>query len=163
MLALYFVPMVRHLGLTVSDPFCYTLKENWAATYPKFKFEVGNYEMITSGFNKKFLGLCFITTAVCEYGGRPDDCYELTAFRGFRDGYLASSEGGSALIDEYYETAPAIVTCIDILGEKDTVYPMLREKYLSPCLDDIENGRYEDCKARYIDMVRTLQHKYLKQ
>lgn len=162
-IALYFVPMVRSLKLNVSEPFCLALRDEWAKTYPKFEFKVGDYETIVEGFNKKFLGLCFITTAVCEHSGKPDDCYELTAFRAFRDGYLASSEGGAALIDEYYEIAPAIVTCIDLFAEKDAVYPMLREKYLAPCLDDIENGRLEACKNRYIDMVHTLRHRYLGQ
>ena len=49
-------------------------------------------------------GLCFITTAVCKYLGKPDDCFELTALRDFRDNWLAEQAGGAEEIHEYVAT-----------------------------------------------------------
>jgi len=129
--------------------------------YPKNPFYVGSYEELSSGFNKKFLGLCFITTAVCSQEGKPDDCEELTAFRRFRDGWLRECPDGDALIREYYETAPAIVTMISVCENAETAYGEIRERWLDGCYCDLRSGRMEACKARYTDMVRTLQKKYL--
>lgn len=160
-IALYMVPMVMRFKLSISSAFSNRLREKWIENYPKYPFLVGDYDTIAGGFRKKFLGLCFITSAVCEYSGKPDDCYELTTFRGFRDGYLKNCPDGPALIDEYYETAPVILTCMNYFGAKETELPNIRDRFLKPCLSDIENGKMESCKNRYVEMVRYLQNKYI--
>ena len=43
---------------------------------------------------------CFLTTAVCEYLGKADDCEELTTLRDYRDQWLAKQPGGVELIEE---------------------------------------------------------------
>ena len=128
-LAIFFVPMVRKLQLPVSEEFVTLLQKKWVERYPKSPFYLGDYDSISGGFRKKFLGLCFITTAVCQELGKPDNCAELTAFRAFRDGYLASQPDGEALIHEYYNIAPGIVTCIlrqKAAVPKSTVSPWIR-------------------------------------
>lgn len=57
-------------------------------------------------------GGCFITTACVEASGLPDNCIELETMRYLRDEYLARSEEGKRMINEYYEIAPSIVTAI---------------------------------------------------
>lgn len=106
-------------------------------------------------------GGCYITTAVCNSFGKPDDCYELTLFRGFRDGYLAGTENGENLIAEYYRTAPEIVKTIDMLPERDEVYSKIWQQYLSKCLEYIQDKELEACKALYIKMMRCLERLYL--
>ena len=114
------------------------------------------------GFRKKkFLGLCFITTAVCESEGKPDDCAELTAFRAFRDGYLKAQPDGAALIEEYYRIAPTIVMCIDVCGDRDARYAAIREQYLQPCYNALQAGDLAGCKTKYVRMVRDLEREYL--
>ncbi len=157
--AIFLVPMVGRLRLSVSEPFCNTLQRRWVERNPKSPFYVGTYEAIAEGFHRKFK-LCFLTTAVCRELGKPDDCAELTAFRAFRDGYLQHCPDGPALIREYYEKAPGLVTCLDLCGGPER-YRELRERYLIPCYQDILAGRNEDCKARYIEMVRALEERYL--
>ena len=159
--AIFLVPMVRALELPVSEPFCKALQEKWCARYPKDPFYLGTYDTIASGFRKKFLGLCFITTAVCQSRGLPDDCAELTAFRAFRDGYLRACPDGEALIEEYYRIAPGIVSCIDVCSDRAAKYAAIRDTWLSPCYRDLLAGRLEPCKARYVDMVRSLEKEYL--
>lgn len=110
---------------------------------------------------QKFLGLCFITTAVCQELDKPDDCAELTAFRAFRDGYLAAQPDGEALIREYYNIAPGIVTCINTCSDRHASYERIREQYLTPCYEDLLAGRNADCKTRYVQMVRDLEREYL--
>ena len=159
--AIFLVPMVRTMELPVSEPFCKALQEKWCERYPKDPFYLGTYDAIAGGFRKKFLGLCFITTAVCQSRGLPDDCAELTAFRAFRDRYLRTCPDGAALIDEYYNIAPGIVACIDICGDRDARYDAIRADYLDPCYRDLQAGKLEDCKNRYVRMVRALEKEYL--
>ena len=159
--AVFMVPMIRHLKLPVSEPFCQALQQAWVARYPKSPFFLGSYEEISAGFRKKILGLCFITTAVCEAEGKPDDCAELTAFRAFRDGYLAACPDGPALIEEYYNVAPGIVTCINLCADREARYEAIRTTYLQPCYEDLLAGRNGACKDRYVRMVRDLERQYL--
>lgn len=122
--------------------------------------KLGNatYEDISSGFKRK---LCYITTAVCESRNKPDDCYELTLLRSYRDRYLLNMEEGRKLVDEYYEIAPGIVSIIEMHKDAKTIYESIYKDYLLPCISDIENGQNELCKERYVEMIRTLQKKYL--
>ena len=160
-IAIFLVPAIRKLSLPMSEPFCEALQQEWVRRYPKTPFFLGNYDDISTGFRKKVLGLCFITTAVCEEEGKPDDCAELTAFRAFRDGYLRSCPDGPALIEEYYDIAPGIVTCINLASDRKETYRAIRETYLAPCYEDLQNGRLAACKARYTEMVRTLERRFL--
>jgi hypothetical protein len=101
-------------------------------------------------------GGCYITTATCEEYGKPDDCYELTAFRGFRDNWLQYQEDGSELIQRYYDTAPAIVALINQQPDRVHIYRNLKDTYLAKCLKYIEQGENEKCKELYVDMMEYL-------
>ena len=103
---------------------------------------------------------CFITTAVCDTFGKPDDCYELTAFRNFRDNWLAKQEDGASLIQKYYAIAPAIVEKINSLPNARAIYLTIWAEYLKPCLAYIEQKNYLACKQKYMQMVESLAEKY---
>lgn len=102
-------------------------------------------------------GGCYITTAICKISNLSDDCFELTALRKYRDGWLMNQPDGPALVKEYYATAPGIVSFIDGLANKDEIYRKLRSRYLDRCLECIEKKLYIDCKKIYIEMVRHLE------
>ena len=160
-LAIFLIPMIRKLKLSVSEDYCKAVHSLWMKRYPKNPFQIGNYDELAGGFNKKYLGLCFITTAVCRHDHKPDDCAELTAFRSFRDGFLRSCPDGPDLIEEYYDVAPAIVLHIELSQNREAVYDNIRDQYLVPCYEDIRQGRLHQCKERYTTMVRTLEQEYL--
>lgn len=106
--------------------------------------------------------LCFITTAVCDSFGKADDCYELTAFRNFRDKWLVNQSDGKNLIAEYYEVAPKIVEKINSLSNAAEIYKNIWNDYLSDCLKFIEVGDNLNCKKIYVNMVNALKEKFLK-
>jgi hypothetical protein len=54
-----------------------------------------------------YLG-CFLTGACCAVVGLPDDCWELTTLRRFRDGWMSGFAAGRADIARYYAEAPAL-------------------------------------------------------
>ncbi|SHH23804.1 CFI-box-CTERM domain-containing protein [Clostridium grantii] len=101
--------------------------------------------------------LCFITTAVCEYFNKSDDCYELTTLRQFRDEWLCYQPEGKKLITEYYDIAPMIVNKLQELSVKDVIYNELWNNYISSCIRHIENNEYQRCKELYISMVSYLK------
>ena len=104
---------------------------------------------------------CFITTAVCDTFGKPDDCYELNMFRNFRDNWLKQQADGRKLINEYYTIAPQIVSAINALPDANLIYQQIWNKYLTKCLYFIENNKNVACKEKYMEMVENLAKKYL--
>ena len=57
-------------------------------------------------------GGCFITTALVERRGEPDDGETMTLLREFRDGYMQQDDERRVLIDWYGKNAPKIVEAI---------------------------------------------------
>jgi tetratricopeptide (TPR) repeat protein len=100
---------------------------------------------------------CFITTAVCGSLGKPDDCRELSAFRAFRDTWLAKQPGGRELIGEYYRIAPRIVAAIDAAPNHHETYRNIWNDYLVECMSFIDKGRFEECRDTYLRMVHDLK------
>ena len=106
-------------------------------------------------------GGCFITSAVCRDSGLPDDCYELQAFRRFRDEWLVNKPYGKKDIRKYYLYAPTIVKCIDKEENSSEIYQMIRLEYLNKCLKLIEEENFEQCYLVYKQMVDELSGKYI--
>ena len=156
-IVIFLIPLIRQQELEWCDDFCLAIRDEWVKRYPKEVFHLAAYEDIAGGFRKRW---CFITTAVCENAGKRDDCYELTAFRRFRDEELAKTADGRALIEEYYRVAPAIVSCMKYCDNTDLRCRELDEKYLTPCLRHIERGENEACRSLYVKMVKDLENRY---
>ncbi len=154
----YLVPMVRHLKYEISEPFADALIETWIKVYPKYPFQKSEFERLLAGFKRK--GLCFITTAVCDTLQKDDDCYELMAFRHFRDTYMLEKPQRKELVEEYYKVAPAIVTSINMEPQAEQTYQKIWAKYLQPCLKSIEEEDFEVCEKHYTQMVQDLKNKY---
>ena len=157
-LTVYLVPMIRHLNYNFSEAFADSIIEIWTQKYPKYPFQKSEYDRLLSGFNRK--GLCFITTAVCLNLGKKDDCYELMAFREFRDTYMQETPDRKTLIEEYYQIAPVVVTSIDMRPNAVGIYQEIWENYLQPCLKALEDNRQRDCLDQYSKMVKELRHRY---
>lgn len=113
-----------------------------------------------SGSSKKGGSFCFLTTAVCEYFGKPDDCQELTTLRNYRDTWLRKQPDGEMLIDEYYATAPLIVSRL----RQSEYYPeyceKLMSKYIMPCLELIAEQEYVECKNLYMKMFYDMKSEF---
>lgn len=157
-MAIFLTPALRRRGFSCAEKLRTELNRQWLERYPRQEWTPGDYDTMAAGFKKR--KLCFITTATCAHEGKADDCEELEAFRSFRDGWLRAN-GGEALIDEYYKIAPAIVTCIELCDSSDARYEEIRTRWLAPCYLALQEGRYADCRKTYVDMVHTLENRYL--
>lgn len=131
--------MVQEQKLSVGEPLADCLVEAWVSAHPRSRITKGRYEDMVSGFKKESSALSQRRSA--ESFGKPDNCYELERFRAFRDQCMMKTERGRELVEEYYNIAPAIVTCIGMEDKPEQVYASIWKTWLSPCLSDLEAGR----------------------
>jgi hypothetical protein len=101
-------------------------------------------------------GGCYITSAVCETLGEPDNGKTLTLLRSFRDSYMMATRRRRAMVALYYRTAPAIVASIRARCTARECFEGLFTRYIVPARDAIERGDYLGAYAIYVCMVRTL-------
>lgn len=160
MIAIFTIPALRDLPQPSGEELAKSAQTLWVRRWPKAPIGFGSYEEIAGGFQKK---LCYITSAVCRTQGKADDCYELTAFRRFRDQVMLQSENGRALVEEYYRLAPAIVTTVALCQDEAAVYDSVYRDYLLPCLTLLESGDNTGCRDKYVEMVRHMEKTYLPQ
>lgn len=156
-MAVFVLPMILEFHGNSSKPLSEKVIAAWKQEFPKSSLQAAEYTYIETGFHKKF---CYITTAVCENFGKPDDCYELRTLRSYRDEYLACAPGGQDMIRKYYDVAPAIVKHINQQPQRNEIYESIWTEYLSPCIQMIEKNQLDECRVLYEDMVDTLAEKY---
>ncbi|MGC4019555.1 MAG: hypothetical protein QM793_10280 [Muricomes sp.] len=155
----YFVPLMGEIFSERAKIFTEKLVELWNKNMPDNKIGHSTRQNIQGGFKKGLF--CYITTAVCKSMDKPDDCYELTVLRDYRDEYLLNSKEGEGLVKEYYNVAPTIVKRIDREASSAEIYAGIWQDYLSPCIRLIEADRKEECRELYGDMVHSLEKRYL--
>jgi len=107
-------------------------------------------------------GSCFLTTASCDLLGRPDDCWELETLRAYRDDVLARSSRGREYIQEYYATAPRILSALPASGwRRGAALSRIYLFTVLPCAALITAGMTEAAFALYRRSVRVLSSRYL--
>ena len=140
------IPSILRFNKVYADTLADLFVESWNRAHKKRKIAKTTYEEIDNGFKKR---LCFITTAACTALGRTDDCYELGAFRRFRDEYLCCQPGGKEQTQEYYLIAPIIVNAINASKDRQAVYRGIWTNHLSKCLALYERQDYAGCRDEY--------------
>ena len=160
LMAIFTIPALRDLPQSAGEELARAVQQQWVARWPKSPIGLGSYQDITAGFRTR---LCYITSAVCRVQGKGDDCYELTAFRRFRDQVMLATGEGRRLVEEYYRLAPAIVTTVRLCWDEAAVYEGVYRDYLLPCLRLLEAGDERGCRDKYVAMVRHMERTYLPQ
>ena len=105
-------------------------------------------------------GGCYLTSACMVSKCLPDDCYELETLRNYRDTWLKSTEEGLAVIAEYYAIAPKIVEAIDKREDSNSIYDMLYEQMVLPCVKFIEEKKYQETLELYRSLTLKLREEY---
>lgn len=157
-LVTYVLPIINYGDGEYRKTISEKIVELWNNNISNVAIQNATYESITQGFKQR---LCYITTAVCENLGKPDDCYELELLRNYRDEYLLEEEAGKDIVKQYYNIAPTIVKQIDKRDDAKEIYNKIWTDYLAPCIHLIEEDKKEACKEVYSNMVRNLQKKYI--
>ncbi|MCD8198008.1 MAG: hypothetical protein LUE24_12740 [Lachnospiraceae bacterium] len=158
LVSIQFIPAVRKYPASFTEPFSEKMVERWNETFGA-NIGLASYDIIAGGFRKK---LCYITTAVCVGLGKGPDCPELQILKDYRDQYLETTPEGHALVEEYYDIAPTIVKRMEKSPDSVMLYKELYQDYLTPCIQEIAAGQYEECRAHYQEMVLDLKEKYMQ-
>lgn len=106
-------------------------------------------------------GGCFLTSACVEAMGLPDDCYELTILRNFRDTYLAKQVSGKSEIAHYYHVAPVIVAHIRKRVDRVVIFEKIYNELVLPCVKMIEASKLSDAHRHYRDYVNMLEKQFI--
>jgi hypothetical protein len=102
---------------------------------------------------------CFITSACCINKGLKDNCYELQVLRRFRDTYVAFTEKGVMLINEYYAVAPLIVNAINKREDANEIYSGIYCNVKS-AVSLIESEMYSSAFELYCNIVNDLKMEF---
>ncbi len=102
-------------------------------------------------------GGCYVTSAVCDSFGLPDDCHTLKTLRAFRDQWLKRSAVGRAFIAEYYATAPALCAKIRARADAREYLGRLYDRFILPALLNIETGNFARAFKVYREMIYTVR------
>lgn len=156
-MVVYVFPALLETNNASGQAWVDVLSAVWKKHFPKTELKSATSKEINAGFRYRF---CYITTAVCESRQKPDDCYELSLLRSFRDDYLLKSDEGAKMVDEYYDVAPSIVKHIGKRENAAEIYEGIWQQYLSPCIRLIESGQNEECVDLYRHMVYELKDLY---
>ena len=107
--------------------------------------------------------ICFIATACAEARGLPDDCYELSLLRLFREEYVAKLPDGEAVLVEYREKAPKVVFAIEALGEERAgeIWEHLYERGVGQAVELILGGAWDEAFGVYEAMCREMEVRFL--
>lgn len=154
----FFIPLIGEIPSLQAKSLADRIVSKWNEKMPDNKIGLSTVAGIDGGFKK---GLCYITTAVCKSLDKPDDCYELTLLRDYRDQYLMAAEESSKIVKAYYDIAPTIVKKIDRRDDAAAVYHDIWNEYIRPCVRLIEEQKNEECKELYRNMVEQLESRYL--
>ena len=103
---------------------------------------------------------CFLTTACCDLMGLPDDCFELTALRRFRDTVMRVTPDGQRDIERYYALAPRLLAEMHARGEERRLLGVYF-CYILPCALAAHMGFVAPTHRHYARMIRRLVARYL--
>ena len=157
-MAVYVLPSIKEIRGNRANELAEAICKEWGSSFKDSNIIASDYDSIVQGFKRK---LCYVTTAVCRNLNKGEDCEELRLIKEFRDGYLASTKEGMALIEEYYDIAPTLVKRIAKDAEAQAKYIWLWNNYLAPCVACIKAGRQEECKETYCEMMEELRKEYM--
>ncbi len=157
-MAVYVLPSIKEIRGSRANELAEAICKEWGSSFKDSNIIASDYDSIVQGFKRK---LCYVTTAVCQNLNKGENCEELRLIKEFRDGYLASTQEGAALIEEYYDIAPTLVKRIAKDADAQTKYIWLWNTYLAPCVAFIKAGRQEECKETYCGMMEELRKEYM--
>jgi len=96
---------------------------------------------------------CYITTAICELEGKPDDCSELETLRKFRDEWLEKQPAGKELVAQYYDQAPRFLSAVAKSGFKEQMLRNFSDIHIKPAVAAAQRGDNELAFRHYVDML----------
>jgi hypothetical protein len=104
---------------------------------------------------------CIASVAAERFSSNADS--KLNELRAFRDNWLLQQENGQALYEMYYFLSRPLVAEIQTRGDQEAIWQDIYQNGFSKCLELIQQNRYEDAKAMYVNLMHGLANRFLGQ
>lgn len=108
-----------------------------------------NYNHNECPYRQDSSGGCYLTSACIHAKNLPDDCYELSTLRNFRDTYVKADPNGETDIKNYYSVAPRIVERINLQTDSDKIWKNIYDELVLVCVHLIEEGKLQEAYEKY--------------
>lgn len=103
---------------------------------------------------------CYLTTAMCDILGYPDDNYYLQMLRTFRDETLKKNIKYIPILIQYDVIGPQIAYNLYQDQNKTTIAKTLFTAYITKAVTAIEENKTQEAVNIYIAMTNTLARRY---
>lgn len=101
---------------------------------------------------------CFISTAVTQMNGEPDDGPTLRKLREFRDSWMQETPARRQLVEHYYQIGPKITEAIP---KGSRTWPLVNEA-VGKIVARIDAGNFDGAMEGYAKMMDRLSSHYLQ-
>lgn len=135
------------------DPKCYS----WCEAYGRSN---SARENMFNNSKSHMSGGCYLTTAMCNILGYPDDNYYLQTLRTFRDNILKQDIKYLPLLVLYDQVGPQIAYNLEQDENKEIIAKTMFTKYIAPAVSAIEENKTETATNIYVAMTNILAEKY---
>ena len=105
-------------------------------------------------------GGCYLTTAMCNVLGYPDDNYYLQMLRTFRDNTLKTDTKYLPSLLTYDVIGPQIAEKLQQDNNKQEIATTLLTRYITPAINAIENNKVNEAVVIYTAMTTLLAERY---
>ena len=105
-------------------------------------------------------GGCYLTTTMCNILGYEDNCITLDTLINFRDEYMKETPECLPLLKDYDIVGPKICEKLEKDENKTRTAHIMLIEYITPAINCINNGYYDDAIEFYKDMTLSLMHYY---
>lgn len=136
-----------------SDAKCYSFCEAYSrSNYSRQNMYENSRQHQSSG--------CYLTTAMCNILGYPDNNYYLETLRNFRDKVLQQDFKYIPLLLSYDVIGPQITYELEKDENKVEIATNLFNKFITASVTAIENNKINDAVNIYIAMTQSLAERY---
>ena len=105
-------------------------------------------------------GGCYLTTIVCNILGYADNGNILNTLRQFRDNVMRNNNAYQYLLNEYDVVGPKIAACIEHDAAKQELALLMKERYILPVYEYLQQKNYAAAVSQYKEMVLYLKQHY---
>ena len=136
-----------------SDSKCYEFIEAYSRSSSTISNMIDNSQgHMSSG--------CYLTTAMCEILGYPDNNYYLNTLRKFRDEVMKKNPNYILMLITYDQIGPMIAYNLSKDKDRLSIAMTLFSRFIVPSCDAIEDEKYTAAISSYLAMTTELAKKY---
>ena len=130
------------------------------SVYGETKTPDGKTKYTNSTYGETSSTDCYISSACVYAKDLPDDCYELTILRKYRDQLVAEDPAIRSVVEEYYQNAPGLIHLIEDQPNRMEIYEYIYNELVMKSVQHLINGDIAAAINQYKTVYMELKDKY---